>query len=111
MAEFTTIRYEVDDRIATVTLAWPDRLNAFNPEMAREVVAAFTRADEDDDVVPGEASAPVPGAPVHRLPGGDPGVAATAREPVAAAACRRVCVAGTYQSVRNWFWTRRHRRL
>jgi enoyl-CoA hydratase/carnithine racemase len=46
----TTIRYEVDDGIATVTLNRPDRLNAYNMDMSRELVQAFDRSDADDSV-------------------------------------------------------------
>ena len=45
-----TIRYEVQDRIATVTLARPERLNAFNTTMRHELLAAFDQIDADDDV-------------------------------------------------------------
>src|SRR3954463_13933215 len=48
--EFEQIRYEVADGVLTITLDRPDRLNAFTPTMAREVIAAFDRADADDDV-------------------------------------------------------------
>jgi enoyl-CoA hydratase/carnithine racemase len=48
--DFQEIRYEVADRILTITLDRPDRLNAFTPTMANELIAAFDRADEDDDV-------------------------------------------------------------
>ncbi|GAA4821942.1 enoyl-CoA hydratase-related protein [Actinomycetospora corticicola] len=44
------IGYEVADGIATVTLDRPDRMNAFTPEMATEIVAAFDRSDADDAV-------------------------------------------------------------
>ena len=45
-----TLRYEVADRIATVTLSRPDRLNAVNTTMIRELVEVFDRADGDDEV-------------------------------------------------------------
>ncbi len=48
--EFNTIIYEVEDRIATVTLNRPDRLNAWNLEMMSELIEAFGMADTDDDV-------------------------------------------------------------
>ncbi len=48
--EFEEIRYEVEDNVLTITLNRPDRLNAFTPTMAREVIAAFDAADADDDV-------------------------------------------------------------
>jgi enoyl-CoA hydratase/carnithine racemase len=49
--EFTTIHLEVDEQgIALLTLDRPDRLNAFNPTMQHEVIAAFDRTDADDAV-------------------------------------------------------------
>ncbi|WP_019875231.1 enoyl-CoA hydratase-related protein [Sporichthya polymorpha] len=50
VSSFTEIRYEVADRIATITLHRPDRLNAFTLTMCRELVAAADAADADDDV-------------------------------------------------------------
>jgi enoyl-CoA hydratase/carnithine racemase len=47
---FEEIRYEVDDHVLTITLNRPDRLNAFTPTMGRELIEAFDRADEDDEV-------------------------------------------------------------
>jgi enoyl-CoA hydratase/carnithine racemase len=44
------ITVEVDDRIMTITLDRPDRLNAFTVRMQRELCAAFDRADADDEV-------------------------------------------------------------
>jgi enoyl-CoA hydratase/carnithine racemase len=48
--DFTEIRYELADHVLTITLSRPDRLNAFTPTMARELIEAFDRADADDDV-------------------------------------------------------------
>lgn len=48
--EFETIRYDVEDNIATITLNRPHRLNAFTHEMGDELIAAFDTADADDDV-------------------------------------------------------------
>jgi enoyl-CoA hydratase/carnithine racemase len=48
--DFTQIRYEVDDRVATITLDRPDRLNAYTRVMHEELVRAFDLVDEDDDV-------------------------------------------------------------
>jgi enoyl-CoA hydratase/carnithine racemase len=48
--EFETIRYAVDDGVATVTLDRPDKLNAFTPTMMRELIAAFDATDADDAV-------------------------------------------------------------
>ncbi|MEK6788712.1 MAG: crotonase/enoyl-CoA hydratase family protein [Pseudomonadota bacterium] len=47
---YNTLDYRVEDRILTLTLNRPDQLNAFTVEMADELVAAFERASEDDDV-------------------------------------------------------------
>jgi enoyl-CoA hydratase/carnithine racemase len=47
---FQDIRYEVADHVLTITLDRPDRLNAFTPTMAHELIEAFDRADADDDV-------------------------------------------------------------
>jgi enoyl-CoA hydratase/carnithine racemase len=46
----TTIATELDDRILTITLDRPDRLNAFTVAMQRELCAAFDRADADPEV-------------------------------------------------------------
>jgi enoyl-CoA hydratase/carnithine racemase len=48
--DFTEIRYELADHVLTITLNRPDRLNAFTPTMARELIEAFDHADADDDV-------------------------------------------------------------
>ena len=47
---FETILYDVADGVATITLNRPDRLNAFNPAMAKELIAALDRSDADDAV-------------------------------------------------------------
>jgi enoyl-CoA hydratase/carnithine racemase len=48
--EFETIRLDIDDGVAVLTLHRPDRLNAFTGQMAREIVAAFDHTDTDDCV-------------------------------------------------------------
>ena len=48
--QFETVLYAAADGIATVTLNRPDKLNAFNATMGREIVAAFRAADQDPDV-------------------------------------------------------------
>ncbi len=50
MTEFEQIRVDVSDAIQTITLHRPDRMNAFTPQMMRELVAAFDLADANDDV-------------------------------------------------------------
>ena len=47
---YQTLRYEVADRILTLTLNRPDQLNSFTVEMANELEHAFRRASEDDGV-------------------------------------------------------------
>ena len=47
---YNCIRYETRDKILTITLNRPDNLNAFTVEMAYELIDAFNRASEDDDV-------------------------------------------------------------
>lgn len=47
---YDTLRYEVTDSILTLTLNRPDHLNAFTVEMAHELIDAFNRASNDDDV-------------------------------------------------------------
>ncbi|WP_188187456.1 enoyl-CoA hydratase-related protein [Nonomuraea sp. SYSU D8015] len=47
---FSEIDYDVDDRVATITLNRPERLNAFTFAMRRELIDAFDLADADDDV-------------------------------------------------------------
>ncbi len=44
------ILYEVKDRVATVTLNRPDKLNAFTRRMRDELIEAFASADADDAV-------------------------------------------------------------
>jgi len=48
--DFEQIRYDVADRILTITLDRPDRLNAFTQRMRDELIQAFDAADADDDV-------------------------------------------------------------
>jgi enoyl-CoA hydratase/carnithine racemase len=45
------IQYEVNDSIATITLNRPERLNAWTARMGREMRDAFTRAEDDSEVV------------------------------------------------------------
>jgi enoyl-CoA hydratase len=45
-----SVRYEVDEGIATVTLARPEYRNAQSVRLVRELDAAFRRAREDDEV-------------------------------------------------------------
>ncbi|MEM7098089.1 MAG: crotonase/enoyl-CoA hydratase family protein [Pseudomonadota bacterium] len=47
---YSTILYEVEDGILTLTLNRPESLNAFNREMLSEMLDACDRADADDDI-------------------------------------------------------------
>jgi enoyl-CoA hydratase/carnithine racemase len=47
---YQQIRYEVQDRIATVTLNRPEHLNAWTDVMAEEVYQATHAASADDNV-------------------------------------------------------------
>ncbi len=48
--EFETIIYEKKDRVATITLNRPERLNAINGVMSRELSQAWTLVSEDPEV-------------------------------------------------------------
>ncbi|MGB3753795.1 MAG: crotonase/enoyl-CoA hydratase family protein [Parerythrobacter sp.] len=50
MTNRTQILLEKRNRIATLTLDRPDRMNAFTPTMMDELVAAIDETDADDDV-------------------------------------------------------------
>ncbi len=47
---FETLLYDQADGVATITLNRPERLNAVNTAVIRELVAAFDQADGDDGV-------------------------------------------------------------
>lgn len=47
---YITLDYRVRDKILTLTLNCPEKLNAFTVEMANELVDAFNRASDDDDI-------------------------------------------------------------
>jgi enoyl-CoA hydratase/carnithine racemase len=47
---FETLLYSVEDGIATVTLNRPEKLNAFNTQMMKDMIAAFDVTDADDAV-------------------------------------------------------------
>src|SRR5689334_14333879 len=44
------IRIDKTDRVLTITLHRPDKLNAFTTRMRDELIAAFAQAEADDDV-------------------------------------------------------------
>ncbi len=47
---YESIRYDLADRVLTITLNRPDKLNAFTVQMCMELVDAFDQADADDGV-------------------------------------------------------------
>ena len=47
---YETIATEIRDRILTITLTRPDRLNAFNSTMLEELLGVLDQADADDEV-------------------------------------------------------------
>jgi enoyl-CoA hydratase/carnithine racemase len=47
---YEQILYQVEDRVLTITLHRPDKLNAFTGRMMYELIDAFNRADADDQV-------------------------------------------------------------
>ncbi|EIV91844.1 enoyl-CoA hydratase/isomerase family protein [Frankia sp. QA3] len=50
LKDLTTVLYEVDDHVATVTLNRPDKLNSFNETMTLEMEAVWHEIRDDDDV-------------------------------------------------------------
>ena len=50
MADFEQILYEVENRVALITLNRPDKLNAWTVTMMNELIEAFDMADKDDEV-------------------------------------------------------------
>lgn len=47
---FETLDYAVEDHAAIVTLNRPDKLNAFNTQMMKDLIAVFDETDRDDTV-------------------------------------------------------------
>jgi enoyl-CoA hydratase/carnithine racemase len=47
---FEQIATDLEERVLTITLNRPERLNAWTDTMCRELIAAFDRADADDEV-------------------------------------------------------------
>ena len=47
---YETLIYDVSDKILTITLNRPDKLNAFTGTMCTDLLDAFDRADADDAI-------------------------------------------------------------
>lgn len=47
---YEQILYEIEDRVLTVTLNRPERLNAYTTQMGDELIDAFERANNDDQI-------------------------------------------------------------
>ena len=47
---YETLACSLSDRVLTITLNRPERLNAFTVQMAEDLSAAFNRASDDDAV-------------------------------------------------------------
>lgn len=50
VSNFETITLSIADKVATLTLNRPDKLNAFTGQMMLDVIAAFDHTDANDDV-------------------------------------------------------------
>lgn len=48
--EYTDIRFEIDDQVATITIDRPERMNAFRARTVEELIDAINRAGWDRDV-------------------------------------------------------------
>lgn len=47
---YKTIKFELSDRIATVTLNRPDRLNAINEDMRNDFTRLFSALQTNEDI-------------------------------------------------------------
>jgi enoyl-CoA hydratase/carnithine racemase len=50
MSKYETIKLEIADGVATMTLNRPERMNAFTDQMVRDMIAGFDETDANDDV-------------------------------------------------------------
>jgi enoyl-CoA hydratase/carnithine racemase len=48
--DYSTILYDLEDNVLTITLNRPEILNAFNRDMLAEIIDALDKADADDNV-------------------------------------------------------------
>ena len=50
MTDFKTIKFAIDNRVATITLNRPDEANGLNQDMANELNEAAIKCDNNDDI-------------------------------------------------------------
>jgi len=50
MSDFNTVKYELDEAVAIITINRPDSMNAFDEELRSELLSAFERAAGDESV-------------------------------------------------------------
>ena len=71
MNQNSTVGYEINQGVATITLRRPEQLNAMNSVMRQEIVAAFKRFDADSDahvaILTGEGRAFCAGADLKEM--------------------------------------------
>src|SRR5438045_3371934 len=48
--DYSAIKYRVEERVARITLDRPEKLNALNMELRRQLVDALKTAERDDEV-------------------------------------------------------------
>ena len=69
---YSTISYEAADRVATITLDRPDRMNAYTDSMRQEIIAAATDLDieqvQEEQRLRLVATSGSPAAPAPVLP-------------------------------------------
>lgn len=83
MADYTAIRYDLSDGVATITLNRPDTLNSLNGPMRKELTHAFGRAPAEGArvvVLTGEGRSFCSGQDLGETEGGLPDVERTLRE-------------------------------
>ena len=49
-SDYEAVAFEIADRVATITLSRPERMNAFTWQMGAELSDAYARCDADDEV-------------------------------------------------------------
>jgi enoyl-CoA hydratase/carnithine racemase len=82
MVSAEQMKFEVSDRVATITFDRPDKMNAWTPVMESELRRLMAIASEDEDVraivITGAGRGFCAGADMGRLSDGSSGIAAAA---------------------------------